>query len=223
MTTTTAWKRQTLLAVFAVAFNVPGAGQVVDTLDLTAPGTVGLPLPERFNGELDTYSHAIRHKPPLQVTLEAMANQAYRMGDETTYTVTIRNVGNERFTIPWEPDWTRIIDDPSHPIISCRVYLEINKPGGSGRGLLGGESFYGSSSSPLTLKVLAPGQSVQILHPLTWRMGNDIADDEFSATLPRVVHMRALLVFTRQPVPGRRYSDVFSINRRSVWMEPQMP
>jgi hypothetical protein len=144
------------VAVLFAATTTLAAAQLGDVLDLTVFHASSEPRPDSFGPRPGPAGHTQVDSSPLRLTLLEFDRASYQLNDPFVYRLRITNVGKVPFTIPWEPDWTRIGNAPERRIASCFIELVI------GPEPLSPNSFhvidtvvlYGSEAAPGTLKRL---------------------------------------------------------------------
>jgi hypothetical protein len=214
-------KTTLLVAMLLAAATGVAAEQLGNILDLTVFHASSEPIPNSFGpkpgGPAD---HTQVDSPPLRVTLLEFDRASYQLNDPFVYRLRITNVGKVPFTIPWEPDWTRIGDAPERRIASCFIELVI------GPEPLSPNSFhvidtvvlYGSEAAPGTLKRLAAGETVELVIPNRWHTRSDVTQAQLASLLPRTLPVSAVLSFPR-PVAERSYRPLVSPSK-AVELEP---
>jgi hypothetical protein len=203
--------------VVAGALGVALGAQARDLLDLTQV-TVSSPTESGKVGRgtvsvMGFGSHLVRDQLPIQMRLESMDRNAYREHDEVVFQVSLRNVGREPVTIPWEPDPNQVVTSEGAPMLEWLLVLSLDGAEFD-RLTFPVRTLHGSRFSPSTLKVLKPGEQAAIrargkLHFLT-----EDSAQRAEATLPRTVDAAARMVF----LSGYN-AEVVSVNRVPIFLD----
>lgn len=185
-------------------------------LDLTLPADLSW-IKTRVGSGSSTVVEGMKiTPPPLRMTIVAPASGEYRFGEQFDFEVTIENLDDRPFLMPWAgADELRRIqpDHPLRPPDFHHWYLHLALPsertGEEHQGFLSGPSMYGASSAPGTLRGVAPGERVRV------RSSSELTPDKFGypspAALPVEVEVRARLSMLR----GRNrnhYLPLLSVN-----------
>jgi hypothetical protein len=207
--------RATLM--MAGALGVALGAQATDLLDLTqvtvSSRTENGKIGPGTGSAMGFASHSVRDQLPLQMRLESMDRNAYREHDEVVFQVSLRNVGREPVTIPWEPDPNQVVTSEGAPMLEWLLVLSLDGPEFD-RLTFPVRRLHGSRFSPSTLKVLRPGEQAAIrargnLHFLT-----EDSAKRAEATLPRTVDVAARMVFS-----SGYNAEVISVNRVPIFLE----
>jgi hypothetical protein len=154
---------------------------------------------------------------PLQIKLESMDRNVYRERDQFFCRLSLQNVGQQDLTIPWEPDPEKVVTSVDAPMLEWLLVLSLDGREYD-RLTFPIRTLYGSTFSPVTLKVLRPGEQAEIIARGKWQFVTDASAKRAEATLPRTVDVAARMdVLTG--VKGHVYSDVISINRLPILLE----
>jgi hypothetical protein len=196
------------LVLVLLSVGVSAAAQSGDLLDLTLAADSQTLAPDRFNGPMGGSSSDWPQTLPIEMTLLDLPASGHRFYEPFIYRLRLENVGSEPVVIPWEPDWTQIVDDPEHVIANLIIWTDVgDRPFPDSRALSGSIRLYGSRSTPRTLKTLAPGASVEIIIPSRWSMRGD--ESAFVALLPRQLWVWSIVSMPRG-VNGQRTKPLIS-------------
>lgn len=95
----------------------------------------------------------------VSATLLSLDRAIYRLGDEVTFEIKVRNTGKDVVIVPWTPhlgDLEPVDPDASYKYLNGGVVLAFSDP--EGREFLLSEFLYGAEDDPETLRELLPGQ-----------------------------------------------------------------
>lgn len=153
---------------------------------------------------------------PLQITLIALDRATYRLGESLVFNVLVRNTGSTTVSLPWEPDWRRLVSARQEDVYTCTIGLELRDSGDTAGAVLPPLRLYASKAMPSTERQLVPGAAVQIVAPATWRLDASHTSRRFLALLPATTAVRVVLAFERQPDPAHPWAPARSMT--NAWV-----
>jgi hypothetical protein len=130
--------------------NMSVSAQRDDLLDLTKErGKVTTSRGESRSGIIGGVTHQ-NSRPatlPLRFSLVSLDKQQYELSERFVYEISIENIGNQPFLLPWEPDKGKI--EPKSPnaqagLRQMSLFLVIEELGREA--VFGAEDIYGSDS-----------------------------------------------------------------------------
>ena len=193
--------------------------QTADTLDLTKikPGTAsstgGLPVTVPATG---LSAHSVREKAPLTVSITSLDQVSYAYGQPFTIHLVLRNTGTQSFVLPWEPDPERASTGPgAAPQMSALLSVAVTL--GEGQPVtLPVAVLYGSNTNPMSVKVLQPGASADIIADARWAFPW-YAEGKMGPPGKRAYQLAvaARLAFLTG-IGGHVYGDVDSVNKVQI-------
>jgi hypothetical protein len=127
--------------------------------------------------------------PETTVTLVSLDKREYSIGEEVTFEVKVENTGRHSIEIPWSPHLGDLEpSDPTRPYTYRTALLILTLTDPDSRQILTlGDSFYGSTEVPGTIRELRPSQSVLI----RTRKSIEIYDDWWGK---RIMEVQPLLL-----------------------------
>lgn len=202
-----------------LAVRVTALMQSPDTLDLTKMKSGTAASQEGSSATVSTTGsavHSVRQKAPLTVSIKSLDHASYAYGQPFIIHLVLRNTGTRSFVIPWEPDPERVSTGPGEvPQISALLSVAVTRGGGQAV-TLPLAVLYGSNSNPMTVKVLRPGASVEIIADARWafpwyaegKVAPSGEDFQQLAVAARLAFLTG--------IDGHVYADVESVNRINI-------
>jgi hypothetical protein len=204
-----------IIGIFGVALSA----QAPDLLDLTAARVdSGKNTAATSTGSAGGFaSHTVRSRMPVKLTVESMDRDAYQETDTFTFRIRLTNVGRAAVTLPWTPTAGDVTSDMESPVVRCLLAFDIHSPA------LGSATFpiavlYGSRLSPGTLKIIQPGESVQIVGEGNFRFLTDSLEQRARALMPFSGDLVARVGFLTG-IERVVYEDLVSDNRVPITLE----
>ncbi len=177
--------------------NMSVSAQRDDLLDLTKErGKVTTSRGESRSGSIGgvTHQNSRPATPPLRFSLVSLDKQQYELSERFVYEISIENIGNQPFLLPWEPDKGKI--EPKSPSTQAglrrmSLFLVIEEL--NGNAVFGAQDIYGSDSVSRSLKKLNPGHKVRVRVPGGWYLGSEDMYKRVLPLLPRSFNVKAKL------------------------------
>ena len=139
-------------------------------LDLTVPGIRFSAAPPQVDGI--AFSEQQIHAIPLELVLTHVDRATYRLGDEASYEITLRNTSDRPVTLPWSVDLAAI-HAIGRPFVQVGVSLLI-EAAESPNALIGLVSLAGSAAVEGSTVTLAPKERAVIRIKAHTRLGHEL-------------------------------------------------
>jgi len=187
-------KALSFVVMAVVAVSAVGAASSEHFLDLTKPGIVAT-APAKNVGH--GIGHSGGHPPalPLRLTLSRLDRQVYVFGSAITYEVTVENIGEAPFKMPWSVDRARIEGEGTSFLQGFLSLLIVDPDGGEH--LIGTVILDGSELFADTLETVLPGEIARIRTREQINVGPEMAS-RLAASNPATV--RAVFAMDTTPI-----------------------
>lgn len=162
-----------LIALNAQSSNV---GRV-PMLDLTAPDAVMTVGPIATEGRGRGTAWTKPQPPELDVRFVRSSQQSFRVGDQFSFELEVKNVGSQPIAFPRSADLASFIPGGNNLVANIRLQMQRKEQGWVG---LGATILAGSDSVPGSLQPLQPGDAILIRLPASVVLDDD-ALSELSA------------------------------------------
>jgi hypothetical protein len=161
-------------------------------------------------GGIGIEGRTIHKSPALALSLK-LAKNSYFIDEEYTFELMVSNISGKPFTIPWEPDWTKVakgFNDPPPGYLEAFLRLDLMTDPPP-KGHLVEFSLLGSQLARGSLKTLGPGESVKMIGMGRWTQSSvrGIQIEAGRPTLARIQASWSVLYGLTDPLLER---EVFS-------------